>query len=148
METSDGIIKCVRANFDGGFNCAESVLLAGVEHFGHRLSNVPRLATAFGGGLSGNGYACGALTGGLMVIGLCQGRDEASALEQKRHAYKLADQFLEAFIERFGCVNCRELTGIDFKSPQGMQRYKETVQAQVCMPIVEFAAGWLEKNMG
>ncbi len=148
MSPNKDIVQRVRAHFDGGFNCAEAVLLAGAEHFGQGANNIPRLATPFGGGLSGNGHACGALTGGLMVIGLCHGRDEAKALEQKRNACKLADRFMEAFSKRFGCVDCAELTGIDFKSILGAQKYKKSVHAEVCVPIVEFVAEWLGKNLG
>lgn len=148
MKQNEEIIERVRTHFDKGFNCAESVLLAGAEFFRKESPNIPRLATPFGGGLSGNGYACGAITGGLMVIGLCCGRDATADLERKRKTYDLADRFLAAFKKRFDSVNCRDLSGVDFKSILGMQKYKKSVHAEVCVPIVEFVAEWLGNNLG
>lgn len=62
--------------FDNGFNCAESVLLAtSHEKFAQSIGGIiPRIATGFGGGIARNGDVCGALTGGVMAIGLALGR--------------------------------------------------------------------------
>ncbi len=147
MKQNEEIVKRARTHFDEGFNCAESVLLAGAEFFKKESPDIPRLATPFGGGLSGNGYACGAITGGLMVIGLCRGRDDAADLECKRKVYDLSDRFLKAFKKRFDSVNCRDLSGVDFKSVPGVQKYKKSVHAEVCAPIVEFVAEWLGNNL-
>ncbi len=75
MQIKDKIKALVQKYFDGGFNCAESVTLIGAEIFGHRKASIPQIATPFGGELAGNGHTCGAINGGLIVIGLCYGRD-------------------------------------------------------------------------
>ena len=147
MKPTEDISRLARTYFDGGFNCAESVLMAGANFLGQEAPNIPRLATPFGGGLSGSGYTCGAVTGGLMVIGLCHGRDEAADLAAKRKAYNLADKLRETFVKRFGCVNCRDLSGVDFKTPAGVEQYKKHVHTEVCVPIVEFVAEWLGENI-
>lgn len=133
--------------FDGGFNCAESVLLSGAEILGIKESAIPRIATAFGGGLSGNGYTCGAISGGLMVISLYKGRREASDLESKRMAYELASQLLGAFTGQFGSLECKKLTGIDFKTEEGVKQYKNHVHMEVCVPMVEFVIRWINDNL-
>jgi C_GCAxxG_C_C family probable redox protein len=147
MKSDHQIGQRARAHFDGGFNCAEAVLLAGTEFLGRGTDDVPRIATPFGGGLAGCGYTCGAISGGLMVIGLKYGRGEAADLESKRQAYKLADRLLEAFTRRFGSVNCRELSGVDFKTKAGVMNYRKHVHTAVCVPIVEFVGDWLGDNL-
>jgi C_GCAxxG_C_C family probable redox protein len=61
--------------FDSGYNCAEAVLLATSQDALRRKVGavIPRIATGFGGGISRNGDVCGALTGGIMGIGLAGG---------------------------------------------------------------------------
>jgi len=56
-----------KRNFNMGYNCAESVLLAVSEANGatrqRAQSLIPRIATGFGGGIARNGDVCGALVG-------------------------------------------------------------------------------------
>jgi C_GCAxxG_C_C family probable redox protein len=147
MKTKEDIVRVAKAYFDEGFNCAEAILLAGAEYLGKGSDCIPLIATPFGGGLSGNGYICGAVNGALMAIGLRHGRRKPSELLRKRAAYKLSDDFLKGFIDRFGLLNCRELSGVSFKSDDGVKKYREQVHAEVCVPIVEFVAGWLAENL-
>ncbi len=146
MKSDKDIDKIVAKYFDNGFNCAESVLLAGCDIFGLEQANVPRIATAFGGGLSGAGHTCGAISGALMLLGLRYGRDKSAELDKKRKVYSLVDSFLADFNKQFGDINCRALTGVDFKTEAGVKKYKQTVHHEVCVPIVEFVTGWLAKT--
>ncbi len=68
-------------------------------------------------------------------------------LRQKRKAYKLADRLLGDFKEQFNSVDCQSLSGINFKTEEGVRNYKEHVHTEICVPIVEFVAAWLETNL-
>lgn len=131
-----------RRFFDSGFNCAESVLLAvskqaGLEKQGVG-SFVPRMATGFGGGIARNGDTCGALSGGVLAIGLALGRNKSD--ESREPSYHAADQFYNDFVKAFGTSKCRELTGVDFKTPEGSEAYRSRIHRERCTPLVEWAA--------
>ena len=121
-----------------GYNCAESVLLAACRQMGIEDALVPRLATAFGGGMARTGEVCGAVTGALMAIGARCGRDEAE--QSREEAYAPTRRFLLAFAAEMGSLRCRDLTGIDMTTEQGMQQYRGSdVLHRVCLPAVGFA---------
>jgi C_GCAxxG_C_C family probable redox protein len=131
-----------RRFFDSGFNCAESVLLAvskqaGLEKQGVE-SFIPRIATGFGGGIARNGDTCGALSGGIMVISLALGRNKSD--ESRDPCYPAVDQFYNDFVKAFGTCKCRELTGVNFKTPVGSEAYRNRIHRERCTPLVEWAA--------
>jgi dihydrofolate reductase len=134
--------EIAKSNFNSGFNCAESVLLAVTNELNTdgrtgRLP-IPRIATGFGGGISRNGDVCGALIGGVMALSLALGRDNS---EQSREpCYPAVDRFYNDFRTRFGSCRCRELTNQNLKSPDGLRVYEAEVHADVCIPIVAWAA--------
>ena len=63
--------------FRGGLHCAEAVLAAVLESQGVSGAEFsPRAASAFGGGVGrSKKELCGALSGGLIALGIIQGRD-------------------------------------------------------------------------
>lgn len=126
--------------FDSGYNCAESVLLALSESMGDAKdgSVVPRIATPFGGGVSRNGMICGALSGGILFTGLRLGRKDAG--QPRDPSYDQTDSLLRSFADRFGACDCRTLTGIDFKNPEEVQRYKDDIHRNRCVHFVRFVA--------
>ena len=106
-----------------GFLCSESVLLAISQLSGVQCSIVPRIATGFGAGLGGRGMVCGAVTGGVMGLGIHLGGNEANKHEAK--AYWFAQEFLDRFEKKHGSLTCRELTGCDFATEEGRKKYEE-----------------------
>jgi C_GCAxxG_C_C family probable redox protein len=91
-----------------GYHCSEAVLLA----VGPRVVRdwhpaCVRMSTGFAGGMGGSRQdVCGALAGGVMVIGALFGR---STLEDDALAQRLAKQFRERFVEAFGTTQCIRL---------------------------------------
>lgn len=126
--------------FDSGWNCAEAVLLATSQDVLPRKVEtiIPRVATGFGGGMSRNGDVCGALTGGIMGIGLAVGRN--SAEESRDRCYEAVDRFYSAFVTEFGTCKCRELTGLDLKTEKGRAEYQTRIHLERCTKIVSWAA--------
>jgi C_GCAxxG_C_C family probable redox protein len=106
-----------------GFLCSESVLLAISDLLGVHCTIIPRIATGFAAGLGGRGMACGAVTGGVMGLGIHLGRDEAKKHDRK--AYWFAQGFLERFEKKHGALTCRELTGCDFATEEGRKTYED-----------------------
>jgi C_GCAxxG_C_C family probable redox protein len=128
--------------FNSGYNCAESVLLAVNKHLdpisGNTRAFIPRIATGFGGGIARNGDTCGAATGAVIAISLALGRDTSE--ESRDRCYHAVDRFYNDFVRAFGTCKCRELTGLDLKNPTEMDAYRAKIHAEVCTPIVAWAA--------
>jgi C_GCAxxG_C_C family probable redox protein len=80
--------------FDGGYNCAQAVLQATT---GRSDAELLAMAEAFGGGIGRSGCLCGAVTGGVMALGLLGQGD--------RNGELVAD-----FRREFGTTCCRGLS--------------------------------------
>lgn len=108
-------------HFREGYNCAQSVLLAMQEHYGTQSNIIPKIASAFGGGVGRCGSLCGALTGAVMAISLKHGTNE-QGMEKREKAYTLAQQFYEQFTKELGSPLCQELIGYDLTNPEELEK--------------------------
>ena len=96
---------------------------------------VPGIATAFGGGIGGTGSVCGALAGAVMAVGLRLGRRDPKERDAK--AYALTQELRRRFETAMGHVDCRQLTGMDLSTREGVKAfYASDVPQRVCMPAV------------
>jgi C_GCAxxG_C_C family probable redox protein len=128
-----------RELFLSGFNCAESVLMAVTESLGVADDLVPRIATGFGGGISGHGYTCGAVTGAVMAAGVVLGRDAPGGDPER--LYGICSTMMDEFDERFSSVVCFDLVGVDWRDAGEKARaLKDGVLQEKCAAFVEFAA--------
>lgn len=96
-----------------GYNCAEAILLTFLQAPGEDPKNV-RLATPFGAGIGVRRNLCGILTGGVMVIGLREGRTKGNEIEKKKKSYRLAANFYCWFENNFG-VHCSDIVKGKFR---------------------------------
>ncbi len=103
------------------------------------------LGAGFGGGI-GRQLTCGAVTGGVMAIGLAVarrerlGRDSAGVLVS--HTVPKVSELTRRFEEKFGALDCRTLTGVaaDGWSPEGFRAFAESgAPDRVCRPAVRSA---------
>lgn len=94
---------------NGDFYCSEAILKTLIDAFQVDITDdVIKMASGFPVGIGGMGCTCGAVSGGVMFIGLMFGRkkekdtavDKAMALSAKLH---------QAFIERHKTLCCRVL---------------------------------------
>jgi C_GCAxxG_C_C family probable redox protein len=126
--------------FQQDYNCAQSVLLTMQEYYGIRKNKlVPRIATAFGGGIGRCGSLCGALTGAIMAIGLKYGTDKTVLIEKEK-AYEIARKFYDQFVKECGSPFCRELIGYDLTNPEELKKMrKSNVRDEKCSHFVKKA---------
>ena len=123
-----------------GYNCAESVLLTFLDSWSKyfRMGVTSAAATAFGGGMGRMGYTCGALSGGLIVIGLNIGRTDGKDDEGKKEAYSEAQKLFQRFRERWGALTCKELTQCDLSTQEGYNKYRELkIHETKCTEIIK-----------
>lgn len=91
------------------FVCSEAVLYTINGALGNPFpAGVVKLASGFGGGIGTRGYVCGALTGGVMALGLAFGRTEAGSSCPK--LLPATRDLLDWFTQSFGSSCCAELT--------------------------------------
>jgi C_GCAxxG_C_C family probable redox protein len=130
--------------FKQDYNCAQSVLLTMQEYYGiPRNRLIPKIATAFGGGIGRRGSLCGALTGAIMAIGLKHGT-EGTVLAEKEKAYEIALEFYDQFVKECGSPFCRELIGYDLTNPLERESLrKSNVREEKCSHFVERAVEML-----
>ncbi len=124
--------------FNSGFWCAESVLLAMAEQQGIRSDLLPRIATGFCSGMARTGGQCGAVNGAMMAIGLANGRRAPG--DPVDASYVLIQELMLRFEERFGSTNCRELMGVDFRTPEGQATFLDRHLIERCKEYVQGAA--------
>lgn len=121
-------VVCERAvaYFLENYNCAQSVLLAMFEHWNGKNDLIPKIATAFGGGMGRCGSVCGALTGGMMALGIKFGTNEPS-MEKRTETYELARKLFRRFEEENGSVLCKNSSDTTCLIPNSCKRHvKET----------------------
>ena len=125
-----------RLLYDRGFNCAESVLLAlaGDDH--GEAPPWQRAAATFGGGIARQGLLCGCLTGCAMAVGLRIGRLRPDDKETRDRSYRVTEAIFRRFRQRFGALDCRLLSGMDFHQPNPPEALRR-VHAETCAPMVE-----------
>ena len=135
--------------FDSGLNCAESTILALAKYLERENDLIPRIATAFGGGMSRTKSVCGVVSGALMAIGLLWGRNRSG--ESKDKCYAEASLFIDDFKQKFGSINCFELSGLDFSCPDDLKLYREKIHSECCVELVRYAVEKVferSKNVG
>lgn len=107
-------------NFREGYNCSEAVVRAFRDAMQLDISDEAlRMASGFGGGIGHAGCVCGALSGGIMVLGMIQGRDNKE--QTKEPIYTSSREFHELFQEKFGATCCRILNPHSFDSKEHLR---------------------------
>ena len=115
------------------------MLLALAEQQGIQSDVIPKIATTFCSGFSRTAGLCGAVTGAAMGISLALGRSTPS--ESVEPSYSAMRQFLQQFTERFGSINCHELTGCHLGTPEGQAKFRAENRFADCQNYAATAAG-------
>lgn len=125
--------------FGTGFYCAESVLLAVARAHGLETPELSRLATGLCSGMSRSGGPCGALSGGILALGLLLGREHPE--EAVDSCYAASQQLIAAFRQHWGSTACFTLLDCDLSVEHGRQQFKDMgLKEQICIPATRWAA--------
>lgn len=98
------------------YHCAEAFTIAVGDHFFGRIDNrARRMTTGFSGGVGGtHEEMCGALFGGILMIGAIYGR--AWPFESDETCYKKSVAYRQQFIESFGGSSCQSVKDTGYGS--------------------------------
>jgi C_GCAxxG_C_C family probable redox protein len=109
--------------FSKGLYCAESVLTVLARRQGINSDLVPAIATGFCSGISRTAGLCGAVSGGVMALGLAYGRKNEEGKVDR--SYAAVQAFLDGFEREFGSCNCAALLGCYLGTDEGQKTFQE-----------------------
>ena len=129
-------------SFNDSKNCAQSVLGAYASDYNLEKDMAYKMSTAFGGGMGHSGGVCGALSGGLMVLGL---KCDANHFDKEK-TYALTRQLMDEFVEKNGTRDCEELIGVDLKTEEGKLKFKEeNIKKNICEKCIKDVVDIIEE---
>lgn len=141
MLSREETVRRARSYAEEGFLCSESVLMALGDCLEVSSELVPRVATGFGAGIGRSGEVCGAISGGVLGLGLCFGRSKPG-LGQEPKPYWYSRQLVDGFREKYGHVRCGDLLGLDISREEDYRAYRERgLWATACREYIATAAG-------
>ena len=112
--------------FLAGYNCAQSVLYAYGPPLGLDGETALKVATGLGAGIGRRGEVCGALTGGILVLGLKYGRGGQQDRSATEETYQKTLELMARFEKRHGSCLCRVLLDdCDLRTAEGQRFFKE-----------------------
>lgn len=134
------------ARFLSGYNCAQSIAYAFSDASGTDKNLALKIACGFGAGMGRKQEVCGAVSGGIIVLGLKYGRGESDERKAMDRTYAKVRELMDRFAEKHGSVICRELVGgCDFMTEEGQRSFKEQdLLNKLCRPCVESVVEILE----
>ena len=98
----------------------------------------PKIAFGFAGGIGNTGSVCGAVAGAVMAIGLKKGA--AETMEDGMRNLAVVQEFRRRFEAELETINCRELTGMDLSTEEGVEQFMSSdIPMKVCFPAVSVA---------
>lgn len=123
MKTKNGIAT---ERFLAGYNCAQAVLYAYAPDLGLDGETALKVATGLGAGMARRGEVCGALTGGILALGLKYGRGASQDRSATEQTYQKTLALMTRFESQHGSCLCRVLLqGCDLRTPEGQRQFKE-----------------------
>ncbi|MCL2518921.1 MAG: GNAT family N-acetyltransferase [Oscillospiraceae bacterium] len=134
-----------RELFAAGYNCAQAVLGVFCENEGLDINTAFKLANGFGGGIR-CGEVCGAVSGAVMVVGLKCGFCVKGDFKQKGFCNKKSFEFIEKFKQENGSILCRDLLGVDIRSPEDHNPPEvQALHKKICPEVIAAAVRILEE---
>ena len=113
------------------YNCCESVIMLVQKEIplpGY-CTGIIKAASNLGGGVSGWGSICGAVNGAAIVYGLLigtEGDESPKIFSHKREIMRrYTQEFIKAFEDKWGHVNCFDLLGVDTRTKEGRKKHEE-----------------------
>ena len=132
-------------NFEAGYNCAQSVLLAFSDLTGLEDKTALAISSSFGAGMGRLREVCGAVSGMMTVLGLLYGYSEAGNDAVKKAHYQNVQALAGAFREQCGSIICREILKNPPSDPNPTPRTPEFYRTRPCARMVATAAGILDR---
>jgi len=123
--------------FRSGFNCAQAVVTSFADRFDTDKETLFLASNGFGGGMGRMQEVCGAVSGGIMTIGLLFGRGEVDSIENQETTYRKVRELITRFKTEFGSISCKDLlSGCNLLTENGQKEFKEKGLKERCCSYV------------
>lgn len=128
--------------FLSGYNCAQAVLSTYGPELGLDGEKALKVATGLGAGMGRQGEVCGAVTGGILALGLKYGRGGQQDRSATDRTYQKTQELIGQFEQRHGSCLCRVLLdGCDLRTPEGQQQFRDhDLLRKTCVSCVRTVA--------
>lgn len=138
--------KIAAGRFLEGYNCAQSVLYSFCDEIDLDEDLALKMACGFGAGMGRCQEVCGAISGGIMVIGAKYGRGVNDEKSSKEMTYAKVRELMNCFTDTYGTVICRKLLkDCDLTSKEGQTYFLENdLGNKVCRLYVESVVEMLD----
>jgi C_GCAxxG_C_C family probable redox protein len=124
--------------------CCQVVVQTFLDILGVENEALSMASSPFVGGVALTGNNCGAVIGGLMVLGTVFGRkDLKEGMPGLLKGIKPMRQLVKRFTEKYGKINCRELTGVLLADSMQAQGYFNAGGLERCAGMMADVAGWV-----
>ena len=100
-----------------------------------------KVMDAFGGGLGAHGETCGALIGGLAVIGLMFGRsagDKPTDFRMWKYAHEVMKRFKGEIAN--GSILCKDIVNVNWMDQNQVKEYREGPKRENCKKLTSRTA--------
>ena len=140
-KTEQAILK-----MNEGYNCAQSVFFSFCDDLQIDKNIALKMVTGLGAGMGRKEEVCGAVTGGIIVIGAKYGRGEKDDKTATELTYRKTRTLMDKFAEKHGTFICRKLlNGCDLTTEKGQTYFKDNdLMNKVCVPCVQSVVEVLE----
>lgn len=124
--------------------CAQVIVQTFLDILDQQNTALSRASSPFAAGMSLTGHNCGALIGGLMVLGLFYGREDVNeGMEGILKGIRPMRKFVKYFEDKEQHVNCRDITGTDLADPQKATAYFQAGGLEKCATMMAEAAAYV-----
>lgn len=125
------------------------MLYAFREESGLTADTTLKIACGLGTGMGRKQEVCGAVTGGIIVIGTKYGRGEKDDRTVQELTYTKTRELIDQFAEKHGTFICRKLLhGCELTKEEGQKYFKENdLLNKICVPCVQSVVEILENIM-
>lgn len=124
--------------------CCQVVIQAFLDVLGEKNDALFKAASPFAAGMSLTGNNCGALIGGLMILGTVYGRGNLD--EGKRGIIKgigPSRKMVRYFSDGYSSLDCRDITGTDLADREKSEAFFSSGGLEKCAGIVADVSGFV-----
>ena len=124
--------------------CAQVIVQTFLDTLDQKNTALSMSASPFAAGMALTGNNCGALIGGLMVLGLFYGREDINeGMPGILKGIRPMRKFVKYFEGKEKQVNCRDLTGSDLADPEKATAYFQQGGLEKCAAMMAEAAAFV-----
>ena len=123
--------------------CAQAVVAPFLEILGISDDDFLAVASCFAGGC-GKCQICGAVSGGLIILGLRYGRRKLEdGMEVLDKSLEIGGELIDRFLAMYETTNCCDLTGFDLGDLEQRKAFMDSKEAtEKCAKRIKNVAEW------